>query len=172
MSSPVTTYYLEICNREDLIPEDCPDPRFWIGECTIPQFEYNRFLYHLVGRDWSWTDKYSWSDLDWKHYVEDANLRTWVGYYDGCPAGYFELQKQAHHTIEITYFGFTPAFVGKGLEGSLLTHAITSAWAWEGKRVWAHISSLDHPHALSNYQARGMTIYETDVAYPDGMDEA
>ena len=58
----------------------------------------------------------------------------------------------------------TPQFVGKGFGGCLLSHAIETAWDWEdAKRVWVHTCTLDHPAAVKNYQARGMTIYNTEV---------
>jgi len=42
-----------------------------------------------VGRDWGWTDKTPWSEEQWRSYVEDGSLRTFVAYYDGSVAGYF-----------------------------------------------------------------------------------
>ena len=66
--------------------------------------------------------------------------------------------------MEIKYFGLAPAFIGKGFGGRLLTAAIEQAWDWgEVKRVWVHTCSLDHPGALSNYQARGMQLYKTEL---------
>ena len=34
----------------------------------------------------------------------------------------------------------------------------------ETERVWVHTCSLGHPSALKNYQARGFTIYKTEVS--------
>lgn len=65
--------------------------------------------------------------------------------------------------MEIAYFGLAPRFIGEGIGGYFLSHAITSAWSWDGtKRVWVHTCTLDHPGALPNYQARGMTIYHVE----------
>ena len=79
---------------------------------------------------------------------------------EGSIAGYYELQKKAEN-IEIAYFGLTPEFFGRGLGGALLTNAIEHAFAWDGKRVWVHTCTLDHPAALPNYLARGMHVYAT-----------
>jgi len=42
----------------------------------------------------------------------------------------------------------------------MLTDALQRAWAWNAHRVWVHTCSLDHPAALKNYAARGMTVYD------------
>ena len=36
---------------------------------------------------------------------------------------------------------------------------------YEIKRVRVHTCSLDHPHALKNYQSRGMQIYRRDTIF-------
>ena len=84
-----------------------------ITECVTKQFEYNRFLYSLVGSNWQWTDKLSWSDEEWRSFAESNNLRTWVAYRKGTPAGYFELQMQEAGVVEIASFGLTPRFMVK-----------------------------------------------------------
>jgi GNAT superfamily N-acetyltransferase len=154
--------YLEMTERSQLRPRHTGDPRFRVLEATVKQWQYNRFLYCLVGNDWTWHDKLTWTDEQWKEYSEAGNLRTWVAYYDGSPAGYFELDQQGDE-VEIVYFGLAPAFIGKGLGGALLTHAMEAAWSMDPKRVWLHTCNLDHPAAIKNYQARGMVIYKTEV---------
>jgi hypothetical protein len=32
-----------------------------------------------------------------------------------------------------------------------------------GPRVWLHTCTKDHPHALSNYQARGFQVFRTET---------
>lgn len=157
----VTTYYLEMLAREQLCPQS--DARgVQVMEARVKQYPFNRFLYSLVGAPWQWTDKLAWSDEQWQAYAEADDLRTWVAYSDGAPAGYFELQKQGT-ALEIMYFGLTPAFIGRGIGGYLLSNALQQAWDWQPvSRVWVHTCSLDHPAALANYQARGMRLYRTE----------
>jgi GNAT superfamily N-acetyltransferase len=142
-----------------------PDARgLTVLECEISQFQVNRFLYQLVGEAWEWTDRLSWSDQQWQAYVNDKSLHTWIAYYKGSPAGYYELQRQADGDVEIAYFGLAQPFIGRGFGGYLLSHAIKSAWDWEDtRRVWVHTCNLDHPSALANYQARGMSLYRTET---------
>ena len=163
----VTTTYLEMNAPEQLNAKPAPEG-LDIVECEIKQYPYNRFLYQLVGADWQWIDKLSWTDEQWQAFAENDNLRTWVAYYNGAPAGYYELQQQRGGDVEIAYFGLAPAFIGKGFGGYLLTRAILSAWQWEGtRRVWVHTCTLDHPGALNNYQRRGMTVYRVETEEMD-----
>jgi GNAT superfamily N-acetyltransferase len=159
--SEVTTYYLEMKSPSSLKAKEEANG-LQIHECEIKQYQFNKFLYQLVGESWKWVDKLKWTDDEWRSFVEDDNLRTWVAYYKGSPAGYYELQRQKGGDVEIAYFGLVPMFIGKGFGGYLLSQAIQSAWDWEGtRRVWVHTCSLDHPSALRNYKARGMTVYHT-----------
>ena len=159
----ITTYYLEMNSPEALTEK--PDTRgLTVTECEIPQFQVNRFLYQFVGEPWEWLDRLSWSDQQWQEYVEDDQLRTWVACCKGSLAGYYELQQQAGGDVEIAYFGLAGPFIGRGFGSYLLHHAIKSAWEWGNTcRVWVHTCSLDHPSALGNYRARGMSLYRTEV---------
>nr|WP_210397877.1 GNAT family N-acetyltransferase [Motiliproteus sediminis] len=131
-----------------------------VSEIVAKQFPFNRFLYQLVGGPWQWTDKLDWSDAQWRKLVEADQHRTFVAYRDGAIAGYYELQRDGA-AVEILYFGLAPQFIGQGLGGYLLSHALRSAWGWPGtQRVWVHTCDLDHPAALANYQRRGLKIYQ------------
>lgn len=158
----VTTWSLEMTSVDELIHKPVTNPDFVIQECQAKQFQFNRFLYSYIGKQWEWTDKLSWPDDQWRDYAENDNLRLWVGYYKGSPAGYFELKSQ-NGDIEIAYFGLAEPFIGKGLGGCLLSAAIAEAWNWEAKRVWVHTCTLDHPYALQNYQARGLRTYKEEI---------
>ena len=132
-------------------------------EATVKQWPVNKFLYSFIGGPWAWWEKLSWTDEQWRAYAEDDRLRTWIATYDGSLAGYFELYRDDEGGVEIIYFGLTPAFIGRGLGGALLTAALEAAWAAQPKRVWVHTCTLDHPAALANYLARGMKSYRTEV---------
>lgn len=165
---PVTITYLEMRSAEALRPKRLNDPRFWVGEAAVKQWEVNRFLYQLVGGNWSWTDKAQWSGQQWKEYAESDRLRTFLAHYDGSVAGYYELRTDDEGGVEIAIFGLTPKFFGRGLGGVLLTNALEEAWRGQPKRVWLHTCNLDHPAALPNYQARGMTIYRVETRNTGG----
>ncbi|GGE39694.1 N-acetyltransferase [Halopseudomonas oceani] len=135
-----------------------------VVECEEPQYQFNRFLYNLVGAEWQWGDLDDWSDEQWREVVESNSLRTWVAYYRGSIAGYYELFKHADNATEIRYFGLVRTCIGKGFGGPLLSHAIQSAWDWNTtERVWVHTCTFDHPNALANYIARGLSVYREET---------
>jgi GNAT superfamily N-acetyltransferase len=169
--SEVITYYLEMKSPLSL-KEKIDSKGLHVHECEIKQYEFNRFLYQLVGKAWKWKDKLPWTEEHWKTVTEDENFRTWVAWHKGSPAGYYELQRQNDGDVRIVSFGLAPKFIGKGFGGYLLSHAIKSAWAWQGaRRVWVHTCTLDHPGALRNYIARGMVVYRESYDVAAGGDD-
>lgn len=160
----VTTYYLEMHSPEELHGKEDANG-LQLMEAEINEYRFNRFLYQYIGEAWDWTDKLSLSDETWREYVESPKLTTWVAYYKGAIAGYFELLAEDNGSTEIAYFGLAPNFIGKGFGGYLLTQTIKQAWKLPStKRVWVHTCTDDHPSALQNYQARGLKLYKTEIS--------
>jgi len=119
-----------------------------------PDGVLNRRFYESVGAGWSWTDLLGRDDAWWQAHAE--TVETWV-----IPdAGYYELHPVGDD-VEIAYFGLLGAFLGRGLGGALLEHALRRGFAL-GSRVWVHTCTLDGPHALANYRARGLVPYRVD----------
>jgi GNAT superfamily N-acetyltransferase len=156
----MSTYYLEMTSKNELLKKCCADSEFTIAEMEIKQWEVNKFLYGFIGKQWLWRDKLCWSDEQWNVYTHDENLKTFIGFKKASIVGYYELKKEKDD-VEIAYFGLAPQFIGKGYGGHLLSDCIEQAWLWGAKRVWVHTCDLDHSNALKNYQARGMKIYKT-----------
>ncbi len=163
----IRTTHLEMTDPSRIRGRPLPDPRLRVLEATIAEGRLNRFLYTLVGADWSWRDKLGWSDDQWRTYAEDERLRTFVAYFDGTPAGYYELLRDGEE-IQIAYFGLVPRFIGRGFGGALLTHALQTAWSMGPKRVWVHTCTRDHTAALANYLARGMTVFRVEEEDSNG----
>lgn len=161
MSSVVTTY-LEMNSESEFI-EKINSNGLEVIEAEIKSFKLNRDLYSLVGEIWNWKDKLVLSEQKWKEYAESSNLRTWVAYYKGSIAGYFELYTDSQFNVEIAYFGLVPKFIGKGFGRYLLSCAIKYAWSQcSAIRIWVHTCTLDHPNALKNYQSCGLKIYHVE----------
>lgn len=160
--SKLTTTFLEMNSPAELL-EKTDAKGLIIVEAEIKEFRFNRYLYTLVGEIWSWTNKLALSEEQWRDYTESKSLRTWVAYYKGSIAGYFELNTDDQFNVEIAYFGLAPKFIGRGFGGYMLSSAIKFAWEkCNAKRVWVHTCNFDHPNALGNYQARGLKIYRVD----------
>jgi len=165
MRTKIVTYYLEMTDSTAFRPSTFEHTEVELKQAKIPCPELNRFLYTAVGGDWYWVDRLNWTYEQWLTYLNRPELETWVAYVYGTPAGYFELEVQPESNVEIAYFGLLPQFTGRGLGGYLLTAAIKRAWQIGASRVWVHTCSLDHPHALKNYQARGFQVFKEEVSY-------
>jgi len=159
----VSVFHLEMNAANEHLRTALPD-ELSIAEAEIKQGEFNRFMYGFVGADWEWNERLSWSPAQWQAYAESEKLRTWVATSRGSIAGYYELQSQPESTVELKYFGLVPHSIGKGFGRAMLSHAIDSAWQWgKTERVWVHTCTLDHPSALSNYKARGFTLFKEEI---------
>lgn len=64
-----TTFYLEMTSPQQLNRKPVP-AALSIVECEVPQYQFNRFLYELVGNQWEWGDLDDWTDEQWRDLVE------------------------------------------------------------------------------------------------------
>lgn len=137
-------------------------PRRGVAVERVRDHEVNRRMYEAIGAQWSWTDRLPWSDDAWRIWA--ARVHTWAAVVDGERAGYYELDPQGE-SVEIASFGLLPRFHGLGIGGHLLTHALRRGFELSGaRRVWVHTCTLDGPHALANYRARGMRVERMEKA--------
>jgi GNAT superfamily N-acetyltransferase len=150
-AKPVITTYLEITDPARIRPAR---GRAEIVKVEPPDGAVNRRFYETVGADYSWIGHRDKDDAWWQAHAEE--VETWV-----IPdAGYYELNPVGDD-VEIAYFGLLPAFHGRGWGGALLEHALRRGFEL-GSRVWVHTCTLDGPHALANYQARGLEPYKIE----------
>lgn len=158
----VTTTYLEILGREGFAPAFLDDAELTIVEAHEPLAPFYRFLYGTVGGEYNWTDRLGWSDERLTSYLAQPAVALLVLYYRGTPAGYVELNTESEEPgTEVAYFGLFPQFHGRGFGKHLLSAGVERAFSDGARRVWVHTCSLDGPHALKNYQARGFRPYKT-----------
>ena len=96
-------------------------------------------------------------------YISNKNLETYVIKHSEDLLGFFELlySPQLNET-EISYFGLLQEYIGKGIGGYALSEAIRKSFGRNIRRVWLHTCTLDHPNALKNYIARGMTVFKKE----------
>lgn len=168
--TPVTVFHLEMLDPQELRPtRRVPDAvaGLEIVRAQVPLPEFNRFLYASVGGDWHWRDRMTWDYPRWLGVLGRPGYETWVAYLAGTPAGYYELDAHEDGSVEIAYFGLLPHFIGRGIGGLLLTHAIRRGWEKGARRVWVHTCTLDHPSALHNYEARGLKQFKQETVLVD-----
>ena len=158
---------LEMTDPGALRPGREPDVEPLLLRAGRPSPELARFFYRAVGGDWYWVDRIGWTYDEWWDWVSAPGRELWTCWVDGVPAGYFELDPQGDG-VELAYFGLLPHAAGIGLGGWLLTRAIERAWQLDGvRRVWVHTCTLDGPHALANYEARGLVPFASHVELRD-----
>ncbi|MFH2122182.1 MAG: GNAT family N-acetyltransferase [Pseudomonadota bacterium] len=159
----ITISYLELKRGQNPQGESIDIEGLRIEQLTIPCPAFNYFMYRAVGGEWFWIDKLTWSEKEWKKYVERDNLQTWGAWQHGAPCGYFELEQREGEITEIAYLGILKQFSGCGLGKKLLLEALAIAGREGQQRVTVNTCSLDHPAALANYLDRGMTIYHQET---------
>jgi GNAT superfamily N-acetyltransferase len=120
---------------------------------------------HLTAAEaYHWRDRWNWSDAEIHAHLGPAGISLHVAALKEQFVGWYELRRVAEDdSVEIAYFGLAPDAIGRGLGKHLLSCAVRDAWAQGPSRVWVHTCTLDHPHALPNYQARGFTVYRTET---------
>ena len=126
-----------------------------VMRCNPPSVSFYRYLYDLVGRDWAWYERLTWSDAKLAATITAPTAHIYVLYVAGVPAGFCELDCERQDEVEIVYFGLATDFQGRGLGSYWIGWTVGRAWSFEPKRVWLHTCTLDHPRALSIYQKVG-----------------
>jgi ribosomal protein S18 acetylase RimI-like enzyme len=163
MNRQAVRTYLEMTDRSALDGDPVAPAGAVLGRDTTGDPALWRRLYTGVGRDYHWVDRLPWTDEDIVTYLADPALEFWVLRVEGELAGYFELRRHDDGAVEVAYFGLLPGFTGRGLGRFMLTKAVERAWERGANRVWLHTSSLDHSSALSNYLARGFSIWKQET---------
>jgi len=134
-----------------------------------PTIGFYRYLYQAVGEDWLWYERQQMSDHELEQIITDPDVRIYVLYVNGTPAGYSEIdcRKPQRNGIELAYFGLIPDFIGRGLGGYFLRWSVGKAWSLEPKRLWVHTCNFDTPHAIATYQKAGFTAYKQETTLID-----
>ena len=159
---PVQRNFLELKDLKNLKTNSINDKKYLVKKIK-PDFQLNKFFYKQVGKKHRWIDRLSWSDGKWMNYISNKNLETYIISESEELAGFFELLYNPElKETEISYFGLLEEYIGKGIGGYALSVAIKKSFEKNIKRVWLHTCTLDHPNALKNYIARGMTVFKKE----------
>ena len=154
--------FLEIRDVKNLKINSTKKIKFLVKKIN-PDFQLNKFFYKQVGKKHRWLDRLNWSDEKWIRYISNKNLDTYIISDSENLVGFFELLNNPHLSeTEISYFGLLEEYIGRGIGGYALSVAIRKSFEKDIKRVWLHTCTLDHPNALKNYIARGMTVFKKE----------
>ena len=162
MMIPVQRNFLELKDLKNLKTNSINEKKYLVKKIK-PDFQLNKFFYKQVGKKHRWIDRLSWSDGKWMNYISNKNLETYIISESEELAGFFELLYNPElKETEISYFGLLEEYIGKGIGGYALSVAIKKSFEKNIRRVWLHTCTLDHPNALKNYIARGMTVFKKE----------
>ena len=162
MMIPVQRNFLELKDLKNLKTNSTNQTKYLVKKIK-PDFHLNKFFYKQVGKKHRWIDRLSWSDEKWINYISNKNLETYIICESEELVGFFELLNNPElQETEISYFGLLEEYIGKGIGGYALSVAIKKSFEKNIRRVWLHTCTLDHPNALKNYIARGMTIFKKE----------
>jgi GNAT superfamily N-acetyltransferase len=159
----VTRTYLQLNHADEFNAAFLTDAGAQIARLQNCPASFYRYLYSEVGRLYHWIDRLCWTDEEIRAHLAQNSLSLFVLYYEGAPAGYFELSKDEDGSTELAYFGLMQEFLGKGLGKHLLSAAIEQAWQDGASRVWLHTCTLDDPAALPNYMKRGFKPFNEET---------
>ena len=159
---PVQRNFLELKDLKNLKTNSTNQNKYLVKKIK-PDFQLNKFFYKQVGKKHRWIDRLSWSDEKWINYISNKNLETYIICESEELVGFFELLNNPElQETEISYFGLLEEYIGKGIGGYALSVAIRKSFEKNIRRVWLHTCTLDHPNALKNYIARGMTVFKKE----------
>ena len=159
----VSTYHFEMLDKSWFMPKENFRESIETKEIVGDAF-FNFMLFVGVGLPWHWYSRLGWSIAQWEKHFDQNNCKVFLGFQDNTPIGYFELQLQEKHDIEIKFFGLLPSKIGTGIGGQFLSFAIDTAWQLGAKRVWLHTCTSDHENAPRNYSARGFRLFKQETA--------
>ena len=159
-----TRTYLELTAPDRFKPAFGEFPGLVIERVQRPTAALYRRCYRTVGEAYHWRDRWDWTDEQIRAHLAQPEITLHVATLHGDLAGWYELRRVAEdRSVEIAYFGLAPAAIGQGLGKHLLSCAVRDAWALAPARVWLHTCTLDHPHALPNYEKRGFVAYKKEM---------
>ena len=148
-------------------PPPAPAPGVAIDRrWTMPVADYLR-LYHAIGDDWLWWSRLTWDEARLAAHLAEKETEIYVAEADGEEIGLIELNLRPAPDIELRYFGVIPSWIGKGLGGWLLAHALAAAWRHDPRRMILNTCTLDHPGALAFYQRHGFAVTHSEVDIVD-----
>jgi GNAT superfamily N-acetyltransferase len=159
VSATITTTYLELADPAAIRPPSSPPPN-GLTTRIVHDPTVNAEMYRRVGADYEWIDRLRWGDKQWQRWAD--RVETHLVELDGRACGYFELELESSNSAKVSIFGLLGEYHGRGIGGHALTAALRRGLELR-PRVWLTTCTLDGPHALANYEARGMRAFRRET---------
>jgi GNAT superfamily N-acetyltransferase len=158
---PVTITYLRMVDGPRPVHITPPAMPHAIIRAEKPTVSFYRFLYETIGQDWGWTDRKVLDDETLEKILKHKDTEIYVLYVRGVPAGMAELSFMDYPaSVDLSYFGIMPEFIGIKLGPYFLNWAIEQSWLRDPDSVTVNTCTLDHQKALPLYQRFGFVPYK------------
>lgn len=159
MKQQILTSFFEMKSRDSFKPKEGYQKRIKLKE--VSNDHYLNFIFFAgVGLPWRWYSRINWKPADWKEHFMKNPVQTWLAFAGESLVGYIEIEHQEKANCEIKFVGLLPHYLGEGLGGYLISHAVDKAWDSDAKRVWLHTCNKDHPNAIKVYLKSGFKLYD------------
>ncbi len=140
---------------------------FTVRRIAQPDLEWYRRLYRAIGEPWLWFSRLRLSDDELQAILRDPAVDVFALSCAGEDHGLLEFDRRSFPDIELSFFGVTPALIGKGAGRALLRHCLPLEWEYKPQRVWLHTCTSDHPGALAFYIKAGFVPYKRAIEIAD-----
>lgn len=158
--------YLEMRTRAaDLAPPTTSD--FVVWRVERPDLDWYRKLYREIGEPWLWFSRLRMADEELRTILHNPTVDVFALSFAGADRGLLEFDRRRFPDIELSFFGVTPALIGKGAGRALLAHCLPLEWEHGPRRIWLHTCTSDHPAALAFYMKFGFVPYKRAIEIAD-----
>lgn len=158
----VTITYLEMTSPRQLVAGKLPPAEIVLDRVDATALALIRSTHDRIAAPHHWSSL-GWSEQQWLNLLSRPGIRCWIARVGADIIGMILMEQRAKGDVEIAKFGLVPEWVGRGFGGHLLTVATRLAWNLAAvDRVFLGTTSLDHPHALSNYRSRGFRPFRVE----------
>lgn len=140
---------------------------FEIRRVERPELHWYRRLFRDVGEPWLWFSRLRMPEDELRAILSDPAVDIFALAYKGSDQGLLEFDRRRFPDIEVTYFGVTPALIGKGAGRALFAHGLALEWQHHPQRIWLHTCTADHPSALQFYRKFGLVPYKRAIEIAD-----
>jgi GNAT superfamily N-acetyltransferase len=128
-----------------------------------PDLDWYRQLFRAVGEPWLWFSRVVMSDVELLAVINHPQMELYALEQGGKAKGVLELDFRAFPDVEISFFGLTQEWIGKGAGRFLIQLAIREAFRLQPQRLFLHTCTLDHPGALTFYRRAGFLPYKRAI---------
>jgi GNAT superfamily N-acetyltransferase len=122
---------------------------------AAPSVPFYRYLYDTVGAPHCWWMRRAMADAELQALLQAPGVSVHVLYLGGEPIGFAELDARGWPSVNLSYFGLVPQWVGKRFGYPFLRHTVDAVWRHGARAMTVNTCTADHPHALPAYRRAG-----------------